>query len=1374
MQFHGSITGFLLAARACPFWFLMVSLGVFAQGFAPQEAAKKMKVADGFAVDLIVSEPMVAQPVCIEFDDQGRLWVIQYLQYPNPAGLQRVKVDRYSRTVYDKVPEPPPRGPKGADRITILEPAGVPGGFTDSNVKAKDFISGLNLASGIAFGHGGVFILQVPYLLFYPDRNRDDVPDSDPEVLLTGFGMEDAHSVANSLTWGPDGWLYGCQGSTVTANIRGIEFQQGIWRYHPITKRFELFCEGGGNSWGIDFDEDGNIIYATNFGGYRGLHAVQGAYYWKQFGKHGALHNPYAYGYIDHMPHDHFTGGHVTVSGVFYRGETFPEQFRNKYLHVDTLGHGILWTKIERNGSSFQTRHGGELLAGNDTWFAPCDGTIGPDGALYFSDWHDKRTAHPDPDADWDRSNGRIYKLHYPAIKTPASPATGDITRLSSDELIEILSHRNDWYVRKARRALADRRDVKVYPRLRAMVFDSKDEHLALEALWALYVSGGGDESYLNDLLKHKSAAIRRWAVRFLGDQEQVSPTTTEHLVKLAEAEPNIMVRSQLACTAKRLPAKHGLVVAQKIASQNLDAKDPHIPLLLWWAVEKHSVEAPDLVFDLFATGPARQTRVVAETLLPRVLRRYAAEGSTKTLEVCGRLFEAAPENERPGMLLSLEQGFREQGQTNRIKDIEQLPADLRKELMRFWNAQTTNGLVIRLLARLNCRPALERAAILTDDANVAPALRIEAIQALAEKPSPQTTAKFLNVVFSDAPEEIRLSALQSSQALDSPQVTTRLIEDYQKLAGRLRAKSFDVLLSRKHSASTLLQAIDVGKISSKEVSLDQIRQVALHADKDLDALVRKHWGNISGGSTEEKLADIRRFNNDLRAAQGNVKNGREVFMKACSACHELFGEGAKVGPELTHANRQDKDFLLSSIVDPSAVIRKEYLNYNVETSDGRVLSGVIIEQSASGVTLVAAKNERMVISRETIVSLDESSLSLMPEGLMHDLTPQERRDLFAYLQSAKPLEKAAGESLPKAAVQNVVHPAPAAPENRPLEWIKVSADGKGFAGASSGKPFVPLGFNYDRDYKLRLIEEYWDTEWQTVVDDFREMKQLGANVVRVHLQFAKFMRGKREPNQEMLERLRQLLKLAGDTGLYLDVTGLSCYRKPDVPAWFDASDEKNRWAAQAKFWEAIAKTCAESPAVFCYNLMNEPVVSATPGKQWLLGHVANFWYVQAITLDPGKRKPAEIARAWTAKMTAAIRKHDKRHLITVGLLPNSADEPVSGSGFIPRTIAPHLDFMSVHMYPRSGKLDDDLRRLKGFSVGKPVIIEETMLVECSGKELQQFIENSRNDAAGWMGFYWGQTPEDLRATTNTVGALMAAWLDVFKQIQPSVLGTAH
>ena len=314
----------------------------------PAEAVSRLKVADGFEFSLVASEPEIRQPVSSTFDDRGRMWVIQYLQYPTPAGLKPVRVDNYLRTTYDRLPEPPPRGPKGMDRITICE-------LSEDRKRAtrfKDFVSGLNLCTGMIHGHGGLFVVQAPYLLFYPDKNRDDVPDSDPEVLLTGFGMEDSHAFANSLAWGPDGWLYGAQGSTVTAKIRGIEFQQGIWRYHPLTRDFELFAEGGGNTWGLDFDARGEIIAGTNFDE-KMLHQVQGAYYVKNFGKHGALHNPYTYGYFGHVPYTGYRGAHISAGGIVYQGNAFPAEFRDKYIFANVLDHAVYWASLKPQGSSF-------------------------------------------------------------------------------------------------------------------------------------------------------------------------------------------------------------------------------------------------------------------------------------------------------------------------------------------------------------------------------------------------------------------------------------------------------------------------------------------------------------------------------------------------------------------------------------------------------------------------------------------------------------------------------------------------------------------------------------------------------------------------------------------------------------------------------------------------------------------------------------------------------------------------------------------------------------------------------------------------------------------------------------------------------------
>ena len=623
---------------------------VLSQGYSPEEAASKMTVAEGFEVELVAAEPRVRQPVAIEFDDRGRLWVIQYMQYPNPSGLKRVKVDRYSRTEYDRVPQPPPHGPQGSDRITILEDTNGDGRVD----RSKDFVDGLNLASGLAFGHGGVFVLNVPYLLFYPDVDRDDVPDGDPRVLLKGFGMHDAHSVANSLTWGPDGWLYGCQGSTVTANIRGIEFQQGVWRYHPLKDEFELFCEGGGNSWGLDFDRDGNLIYSTNHGGYVALHGVQGAYLVKSFGKHGALHNPYAFGYFDHIPHDGFRGGHVTVGGTFYHGTTFPERFRGKYVGGDLLGHGVYWHDLTRAGSTFRAEHGGELLLANDTWFAPSDVTLGPDGAIYVTDWHDQRTAHPDPDASWDRTNGRIFRIQWSAAQ---SHPHVDLHTLSSQDLVDWLSHANDWYVRRARRILAERRDSSVHPRLEQLMRDSDDAHLALEALWALHGSGGFDASIAQHGLAHDDENVRAWTVRLLGDGRTVSASIADMLAELAKTDPSDRVRSQLACTAKRLPMKTAIPVIVELLQRDEDTTDPYLPLLLWWAVEQQSSAGQGALLDALTTTHMLSRPLVRDVILERLIKRQAATGE---LQACARLLKSAPNaKQRRGLLVALDDGLR-------------------------------------------------------------------------------------------------------------------------------------------------------------------------------------------------------------------------------------------------------------------------------------------------------------------------------------------------------------------------------------------------------------------------------------------------------------------------------------------------------------------------------------------------------------------------------------------------------------------------------------------------------------------------------------------------------------------------------------------
>jgi hypothetical protein len=339
---------------------------------------------------------------------------------------------------------------------------------------------------------------------------------------------------------------------------------------------------------------------------------------------------------------------------------------------------------------------------------------------------------------------------------------------------------------------------------------------------------------------------------------------------------------------------------------------------------------------------------------------------------------------------------------------------------------------------------------------------------------------------------------------------------------------------------------------------------------------------------------------------------------------------------------------------------------------------------------------------------------------------------------------------------------------------VEVAADKRGFVLAGTTTPFRPWGLNYGN--AGRLIEDFWADEWPTVEADFRAMKAMGANVVRVHLQVGKFMTAADKADAAALERLGKLLALAEQTGLYLDLTGLGCYRKADIPPWYDSLGEMDRCAVQARFWEAVAERCAASPSVFCCDLINEPVSPGGKRKpgEWLSGKpFGGYDFVQFIALDPAGRPREGIARQWIKTLSAAIRKHDRKTLITVGLLPWTP-EWRHLSGFLPDKVAPELDFVSVHIYPKTGKVDEAMTGLKHFVVGKPVVIEETFNLSCPVADVEAFLKRSREHACGWMGHYDGLTIEQLderreKKTITLAQAIYRDWLLLFRRMAPEM-----
>lgn len=978
---------------------LLLAVSAFAtavpqsQAIPPQEALAKMKVADGFQVKLFASEPEIRQPVSMYFDERGRMWVIQYLQYPTPAGLKAVKVDTYLRTTYDKVPPPPPLGPKGADRITICED-------TDGDGKAdsfKDFVGGLNLATGMAIGHGGVYVLQAPYLLFYPDRNHDDLPDSYPEVLLTGFGMEDAHALANSLQWGPDGWLYGAQGSTVTAHINGIEFQQGIWRFHPATHAFEVFAEGGGNTWGLDFDKDGNIIAGTNFNEV-GLHQVQGAYYVKNFGKHGELHNPYAFGYFDHIPYKGFKGGHVTAGGIVYQGGSFPSSFENCYIAGNLLANSVYWHAIEPSGSSFKGHFAGDFLLANDPWFRPVDCLTGPDGAVFVADWYDKRATHLDPKDTWDRSNGRIYKIQADGAKPVAK---FDLRTAPSSQLVGYLAHPNEWFARESRRILAERKDQTILPELLRILRANKSDRLSLEALWAYNVTKPLDEELARELLAHAHPYVRSWVVRLLGDAQHLPSSLENEMTRLARTEPSPVVRSQLACSSKRFSGANSLPPLFELLKRTEDQADIFIPNLLWWALESKADSDQRAILEFFQTASNWDLPLVRFSILERLARRYAATGQDRDLAVCGRLLDLAPSPAAADLVLG---GIDKALQNGAAKSV---PAELDKALQSRWGQGPPSPVLLRVALRLGRREAVGKAVENIQDSKTPENDRLALVEALGQKREPSAVQPIESILGQSASARLLTAAIGALQNFNEPTVATALLRAHAKASPEIRKRLRTALLTRPDWTAQTIEAVRGGKIDAKDFTPDQLRQVWLHKNPEIIAKAEKLWGRVTTESLEQKQSYINEIKLLLqpsgttgRDAKGNSAHGREVFVKNCGVCHTLFDEGGNIGPNLTGADRKNLDFMLPNIVSPSAFIRPEFLSYDISTKDDQSFSGLMVDSTPTSVTLLDRNNQKHLLQRAQIREITASTVSLMPEGLLESMSQEEISDLFAWLQS--------------------------------------------------------------------------------------------------------------------------------------------------------------------------------------------------------------------------------------------------------------------------------------------------------------------------------------------------------------------------------------
>ena len=945
---------------------------------APKEAREALQVSNGLSIDTVISEPEVKQPLYVDFDERGRMWVVQYIQYPNPAGLEVLTWDNHLRKVFDAVPPPPPFDrPEhqkfvGKDKITIHEDVDGDGVFETH----KTFLDCLNMCTSLAFDKDGVWVMHPPYLLFYPDRDHDDQPDGPPEVHLSGFGLEDTHSIANSLKWGPDGWLYGATGSTVTARVKVEQgdsdevfpfFGQNIWRYHPGTHQFELFAEGGWNTFGVDFDSRGRLYSGTN-GNLQSVYFVQGGYYQKSFGKHGPHTNPYTFGHFFGLP---IEGEKVRLvhKWVLYESGAIPS-LKDHFVGSNSLANKVHALRITPDGSAFKTVEIEPPVQTRDKWFRPVHTVIGPDGAIYLADWYDARITHVDPRDNWDRERGRIYRLR-DAQSVPCYQM--QLLKFNSEALVARLSDPNQWVRATVRRLLRQRDEKAVVPLLQERLANA-DALTALEAMWTLSQMEQLDEATRLQSLKHPDPHVRLWSVRLLADASQtLSSGLFESVLHLAQSDSNPEVISQLAASAQRLPGAQGYALVQALFQRGEWSTDPYITQQIWWALESRIHRHPQGVLDLLQTSDDWQYPLLRETLLSRISRRLTAEQALDSLAVCAELLERAPDKDAVSALLNGMESALQGARLEVLPDV--LDKALEKVSSRFGSDSSWIGFVLRI----GSPSAFASARTLIADQHNPDALRIEMIQKVSELRDPDSIPVLLTLIEEAyASQVLKLAAMNGLRRYHSDNIVDVLLQQLPRLDGQLRQTAQAVLAGRSEWALRMLKAVEGGVLYRESIPFDILVTLQQRSNEQIGGLIKALWGNLRQpeAAIARRISEVEQILNQL---EGDPFAGKELYDQTCGACHVLHGQGRAIGPELTGYDRGNLEFLLPAILDPSLAIREEYelltltLRSGAGESEGALLTGFITGLEGGVITLTDISGNRSLIAEKDVVKRDHS-----------------------------------------------------------------------------------------------------------------------------------------------------------------------------------------------------------------------------------------------------------------------------------------------------------------------------------------------------------------------------------------------------------------
>jgi putative membrane-bound dehydrogenase-like protein len=963
---------------------------------SPVEAIKKMVVPKGFQVELVASEPNIVNPVAMTFDERGRIWITESLEYPRR--------------------EPGP----GRDRVKILEDTDGDG----TADKFTTFAEGLNIPSGIAVGHGGVWVANSPDILLLKDTDGDGKADL-REVVVTGFGRDDTHELPNSLTWGPDGWLYGWNGvfnrSVVKHRGKTFNFTCAIFRIHPKTRDFELFCEGTSNPWGIAFDTEGSAFASACVIDHL-WHLTESGYYHRQ----GGPYPPNTWKIESIVKHNHQKAAYCGIH--YYDSDVYPAEYRNVLYMGNIHGNCINADILERDGSTYIGKPRPDFLSANDAWFMPVVQKTGPDGCLYILDWYDRYHCYQDANRDpagIDRLKGRLYRVRY----GDAPRRWGfDLGAKSVDELIALLGSGKSFDRETALRLLVERSNDAVLEKLELIDQNPRTPRPArLNAIWAMLSSGPLDFRTHYSLLADEDPTIRAWAVRAAGNTHKTYPKIRDRIIALAhDSSPDVQL--QVAIAAPKIEEIDEIELLVEIASSC--GEDRLIPRIVWQNL-KPSIDgnAAAARFASLVT-PARLRKAPGlVALIPHAVNAVlgqAQRDSPTVVELVKALRETNSEASIAAARESLEI-VADRYMTGGISAADGVQLGLFFEPMLKSILDTKDDplkVPAAILAAAWKDPGgLAAASGLFRTTDLGNDERIDALDALIHARDASALDAVADTIANpnSGSADFRGRVIASLGKLDDNRVATILLTAYPRLEPALRPRAVELLIQRSTWRKALIDAVAENKIARTALNSNQVRRLLLTTrDPALTNQINTLFGTVRESRNPQREQVIAQTRSLLRKTPGDPRVGSEIFKRVCGQCHKIYGEGQELGPDITLNGRASYEQLLSNVLDPSLVIGAAYQATTVATTDGRVLTGLAVEESPRMVVLKLQGGKLESIPRQEIDQLKVSDLSMMPEDLEKQLKPQELIDLFSFLtldrpptdQNAKPLPGA--EEIPR------------------------------------------------------------------------------------------------------------------------------------------------------------------------------------------------------------------------------------------------------------------------------------------------------------------------------------------------------------------------